>query len=90
MIEIAGAEGVGPYVGCAALRVVEDADPYEIASQSSRESAKKSNRFSGDMCGGKTPSGVVRMGLLHSAAALARDGYVSVPPFFLSKSKQLL
>jgi len=49
------AEGVGPYVGCAALRVVEDADPYEIASQSSRESAKKSNRFSGDMCGGKTP-----------------------------------
>ena len=42
------------------------------------------------MCGGKTPSGVVRTGLLHAAAALRRDGSVSAPPFFLSKSKHLL
>ena len=33
---------------------------------------------------------VVRTGLLHAAAALKRDGFVSAPPFFLSKSKQLL
>ena len=30
------------------------------------------------------------MGLLHAAAALRRDGSVSAPPFFLSKSKPLL
>ena len=53
-------------------------------------STKKINRFSGDMCGGKTPSGIVRTGLLHSAAALKRGGSVSAPPFFLSKSKRLL
>ena len=28
----------------------------------------------------------VRTGLLHAAAALTRDGSVSAPPFFLSKS----
>ena len=39
------------------------------------------------MCVGKTPRGVVRMGLLHAAAALKRDGSVSAHPFFLSKSK---
>ena len=33
---------------------------------------------------------VVRMGLLHDAAALRRDGSVSALPFFLTKSKQLL
>ena len=33
---------------------------------------------------------VVRMGLLHAAAALRRDGSVSAPPFFLSKSKHWL
>ena len=33
---------------------------------------------------------VVRMGLLHDAAALRRDGSVSAPPFFLTKSKQTL
>ena len=33
---------------------------------------------------------VVRMGLLHAAAALRRDGSVSAPPFFLSKSKPML
>ena len=42
------------------------------------------------MCGEKTPSGVVRTGMLHAAAALRRDGSVSAPPFFLSKSKHLL
>ena len=33
---------------------------------------------------------IVRMGLLHAAAALRRDGSVSAPPFFLTKSKQML
>ena len=74
----------------ASCRVVEDADPYVISLAEFARSAKKSSHFSGDMCGGKTPSGVVRMGLLHAAAALRRDGSVSAHPFFLSKSKPLL
>ena len=38
-------------------RVVEDADPYRLASQSLRGAQKIQIRFSSDMCGGKTPSG---------------------------------
>ena len=37
-----------------------------------------------------SPRAVVKMGLLHDAAALRRDGFVSAPPFFLSKSKLML
>ena len=47
-------------------------------------------RFFGDMCGEKSPLGVVRTGLLHAAAALKHDCSVFAPPFFLSKSKHLL
>ena len=46
------------------------------------QGAKKSNPF--------FRRHVVRMGLLHAAAALRRDGSVSAPPFFLSKSKPML
>ena len=81
------------------MRVVEDADPCETASQSLPVRANTLKFVFPATCAVEklprasvtlAPRADVRTGLLHAAAARKRDGSVSAPPFFLSKSKRLL
>ena len=64
------------------LRDVEDAVPYEGRRAAEVVGPYKAKPWGGDaIC--------VRRNSLHAAAALTRDGFVSAPSFFLSKSNPL-